>query len=104
MEGFEFIRGSSRLLGKSREIRSLLKKHRLHPNEVMLVGDETRDIEAARQAGIPVTAVCWGYAHKSALADLQPDLLVSNPTDLLPAFQQWASHHASTDTQTREGH
>ena len=104
MEGFEFIRSSSRFLGKAREIRALLKKHRLHPAEVMLVGDETRDIEAARQAGIPVTAVCWGYAHSSALAEMQPDLLVSNPIELLPAFQQWASHHSSTDTQTREGH
>jgi phosphoglycolate phosphatase len=94
MEVFEFIRGSSRLLGKAREIRALLKKHRLHRNEVMLVGDETRDIEAARQAGIPVTAVSWGYAHPSALAKMQPDLLINKPTDLLPALHQRATRHS----------
>jgi len=103
LEAFEFIRSSSRFLGKAREIRALLKKHRLHPTEVMLVGDETRDIQAARQAGIPVTAVSWGYAHRSALADLQPDLLVNTPTELLIALLQWASRQAMTDTQDRQG-
>jgi phosphoglycolate phosphatase len=39
------------------------------------VGDETRDIEAARAAGAASGAVVWGYAAAEALLGLNPTIV-----------------------------
>jgi phosphoglycolate phosphatase len=46
----------------------------LPPQEVLLVGDSTIDIETARRAGLAVAAVTWGYHDRAALAAAGPDL------------------------------
>jgi phosphoglycolate phosphatase len=43
------------------------------PAEVIAIGDEVRDIEAARAVGIACGAVSWGYAAPAALRALAPD-------------------------------
>ena len=43
------------------------------PAQVISIGDEVRDIEAARNAGIACAAVSWGYAAPAALRALAPD-------------------------------
>ena len=43
------------------------------PAEVISIGDEVRDIEAARAVGIACGAVSWGYAAPAALRALAPD-------------------------------
>jgi phosphoglycolate phosphatase len=35
--------------------------------QAVFVGDETRDVEAARTAGLRMLAVGWGYAASTAL-------------------------------------
>jgi phosphoglycolate phosphatase len=37
-----------------------------------LIGDEARDIDAARAAGIASGAVAWGYADIESLRSRQP--------------------------------
>lgn len=46
------------------------------PGRVLCVGDETRDVEAARKAGFASAAVTWGYATPAALRAAGPDHLV----------------------------
>jgi phosphoglycolate phosphatase len=60
------------LLGKTRSFREVLKKCGCGPQEALAIGDEIRDLEAARAAGIPFGAVSWGYAKPEALARLGP--------------------------------
>lgn len=50
---------------------------------VYVVGDTPRDIEAAREVGIPVIAVATGVFTRDDLLTLQPDVCVSCCTDLL---------------------
>ena len=50
---------------------------------VYVVGDTPRDIEAAREVGIPVIAVATGIFTRDDLLTLQPDVCVSCCTDLL---------------------
>ncbi len=83
MEVFDFIRPSSRLFGKARVIRSILKKNGWKQDEVLFVGDECRDIEAAKKAGIRMVAVTWGFNTHEALAALDPTDLISHPAELL---------------------
>lgn len=42
-------------------------------SRVISIGDEVRDIEAARAVGIACGAVCWGYAAPAALRAQKPD-------------------------------
>lgn len=80
---FSFIRSSSKLLGKARELRTVIKKRRLPASEILFIGDETRDIEAAQKAGMPIAAVSWGYNSRRSLDAMQPDFLFDRPEDLV---------------------
>jgi phosphoglycolate phosphatase len=80
---FHFVRTSSKLFGKSREMRRILKTEGLPPERVLYVGDETRDIEASKEAGLRMAAVNWGYNATEALSSLSPDYLLNHPTELL---------------------
>jgi HAD superfamily hydrolase (TIGR01549 family) len=88
LEIFDFIKSSSKLLGKSAVIRDLLKEYKLHPTDIFFVGDEMRDIEAAQETGIHMAAVTWGYNSHSAIQAMSPDYLFHHPTDLVHLLQQ----------------
>jgi phosphoglycolate phosphatase len=55
------------LFGKARKIRSVLRRTGADPSRTILIGDEARDIDAARAAGIASGAVAWGYADVESL-------------------------------------
>ena len=55
----------------------------VNPKNCLMVGDSRNDIRAARAADIPVVAVDYGYNHGRPVAEEQPDLVVSNLTELL---------------------
>ena len=56
----DFACGAS-LFGKAAKFRRVLKRARVDPGAAIAIGDEVRDIEAARAAGIACAAVTWGY-------------------------------------------
>jgi len=79
---FTFIYSGS-TFGKHKVINKWLKKEHINPEEVIYVGDETRDIDAARKTGIKIIAVTWGFNSKSALAAQNPDFLIERPQELI---------------------
>lgn len=82
-EVFDFIGSGLVLFGKGRIIQRILKQHKLDPSTVTYVGDETRDIEAARKIGIKVISVSWGFNSSQILAAEKPDALIDQPEELL---------------------
>lgn len=80
---FQFVRSSSKLLGKAREIKQVMKDFHFAPGDMLFVGDETRDIEAAHKAGIPMAAVSWGYNSRRSLLGMNPGKLFDRPESLL---------------------
>jgi phosphoglycolate phosphatase len=82
LDFFAFIRCSSKLLGKSRELRQVMKIRKIPAREILFVGDETRDIAAAQKVGIPMAAVFWGYNSRRSLDEMKPDYLFARPEDL----------------------
>lgn len=80
---FDYIAASYTLFGKSRLIRRMMRQHNLHPSQVFYVGDETRDIEAARKSGVAAIAVTWGLNAPEVLATYHPDFLIHHPKELL---------------------
>ncbi|WP_439597878.1 HAD hydrolase-like protein [Falsiroseomonas sp.] len=73
------------LFGKASRFRQVLRRTGRVPAEAMAIGDELRDIAAARSAGLAAGAVAWGYALPSALAAAGPDILFDSMADI-PAF------------------
>jgi len=70
------------LFGKAGKFRKVVKRARVKPCEALCIGDETRDIEAAREAGLASGAVAWGYARRELLAERSPTWLFETPDDV----------------------
>lgn len=79
---FDDIQTDFSMFGKEKKIEKLIRKHHLKRRETYFIGDETRDIEAARKVGIKVVAVTWGFEKKTSLQKAKPDLLISRTIDL----------------------
>jgi phosphoglycolate phosphatase len=69
--------------GKAAKFRKVLKQTDTAAADAIAIGDEVRDGEAARQAGIDFGAVSWGYANPEALGRLSPALVFGNVADIL---------------------
>jgi phosphoglycolate phosphatase len=59
--------------GKQARLRHLLRAARVAPADAIYIGDEIRDIGAARGLGMAAGAVLWGYNSARALRDHEPD-------------------------------
>lgn len=88
----QFGTGAS-LFGKTAKIEAVIKRCGSTPALTTSIGDEVRDIEAARALGVNTLAVTWGYATASALEAAQPTRLVHAPAQLL----DWFARNLSAD-------
>jgi len=66
------------LFGKRRKLLRVVEEAGVRPEAVLCVGDELRDIDAARDAGLDCAAVTWGYTHGPALAARRPTHLFAS--------------------------
>jgi phosphoglycolate phosphatase len=81
----DFACGAS-LFGKPQKFRRVLMRAGIAPADAIAIGDEVRDIEAARAAGIACAAVTWGYAAPAALRARRPDRLFDRVEEIAPAL------------------
>lgn len=79
----DHVEAGAGMFGKAPRLTRAARRLGVAPAEVLTVGDETRDIEAARQAGMAVAAVTWGFARREALEAAAPDHLVDDHAALL---------------------
>ena len=70
------------LFGKAAKFRRVVKWAGAKAADTIAIGDEVRDIEAARSAGIACGAVTWGYADASTLRAHRPDLVFDSIGDI----------------------
>jgi phosphoglycolate phosphatase len=73
------------VFGKTPKFRAVVRRAKVPKSEVISIGDETRDIEAAAKAGIASGAVTWGYARPEILAEHKPTILFNAMSEILPA-------------------
>jgi phosphoglycolate phosphatase-like HAD superfamily hydrolase len=88
-ECFAFVAGYSRLLGKHRALRRILKEESVPLSQAVYIGDEVRDVLAAQAAGIDMAAVCWGINAQRVLARHFPTHLVLTPIELTQLAEGW---------------
>ena len=84
---FEFVYSESSLFGKHSVLKRMCSKHNIDPLEVIYVGDEDRDIIAAKKANLKTIAVTWGFNSKEKLSRENPDYLVDSPMQILETIQ-----------------
>lgn len=73
------------VFGKAAKFRKVVKAAGVGPGETLCIGDEVRDIDAAREAGLAAGAVVWGYATRDILAAQEPAHLFERPSDIMLA-------------------
>lgn len=78
----EWIYSGSTLFGKARLLKKCMNEHGLSAKEVIYVGDEIRDIEAAKKVGVKVVSVAWGFNSAEALRRAGADAIVENVDEL----------------------
>jgi len=70
------------VFGKHRKFRRVARKLGAKPSETICIGDEIRDIEAAKAASMDSGAVAWGYALPSALQAAGPTHLFNSVEEM----------------------
>ena len=71
---------------KSHAIDGLLKKIKADKTDIYYIGDEVRDIEAAKESGIKSVSAAWGFEGDGLLKSANPDFLFHRPEELLSLF------------------
>jgi len=79
---FDVVSANYSLFGKSRLIQKIIRQQKLQPSQIYYVGDETRDIEAAKKSGVNSIAATWGLNSAKILLKYHPDFLINCPTEL----------------------
>ena len=85
---FEFVYSESSLFGKHVVLKRMCSKQNIDPLEVVYVGDEDRDIIAAKKVKIKIIAVTWGFNSKAKLSKEKPDYLVDLPMQIIEVISQ----------------
>jgi phosphoglycolate phosphatase len=73
------------MFGKTPKFRKVIRRAGARHGQVLSIGDETRDIEAASRAGIDSGAVTWGYARPEILEAHRPTFLFNTMGDIARA-------------------
>jgi len=79
---FDFVHGKTDLFGKAGYLGKFLDDFDLDSSEVIYVGDEIRDVEACKKAGIKIIGVSWGLHTVEALKKAGVDYIVKKPSEV----------------------
>ena len=85
---FDGVYGGVGILNKSAAIKKLIAKQKLAASDCLYIGDELRDILAARKAKINYISAGWGFNSVAALKLEKPMLLVEKPAELISAIKK----------------
>lgn len=79
---FDFVSSQSSIFGKHKVLKKICRKYQINPSEVIYIGDEDRDIIAAKKIKIKNIAVTWGYNSEKRLKKVKPDFIVNSPKEI----------------------
>lgn len=71
------------IFGKQAKLKTLLKHCSVAPHEVLCIGDEIRDAEAAAAMGMEFVGVSWGYTTTASLLPHSNKPLLTDFAELL---------------------
>lgn len=80
---FDFVISERNIFGKGKIILKTMSKFKMKPEETVYVGDELRDIEAARNAKIDAISVTWGFQAREMLEKHNGNNIIDESESLL---------------------
>lgn len=83
---FEFVIAPRSIFGKAGAIKDILKRQKLKPGDIVMIGDEVRDLKAAYKVGVDAIGVSWGFNSISLLEKENPLCILETPDELLTLF------------------
>jgi phosphoglycolate phosphatase len=86
MEFFDYIQAGAGLFNKAKKVKRVMAREGLKNDETVFVGDEIRDIEAARKNEVASVAVTWGLNSRAGLESASPDFIVESARELVELF------------------
>jgi len=85
---FKSVVGGVGVFGKTLALKSVIRKFKIDKNRVTYVGDEVRDIKAAKKVGVPIISVTWGFNGKTILSENNPDEMADKPQKLFDKINE----------------
>src|SRR5690606_33788539 len=76
------VYGGAGVFGKTPLLKRAIKEYNIETERCWYIGDEVRDIKAARRAGIQAIAVTWGYNNAEILYKQKPTKVAFTPEDI----------------------
>lgn len=70
------------MFGKAPKLRTVLQASEIPAREAIYLGDEIRDAEAARKAGLAFGAVGWGHHSLETLREQNPEECFTEPQEI----------------------
>jgi phosphoglycolate phosphatase len=83
---FSFYECGVSLFSKQTKFKKILKASGVSEKQALCIGDEIRDIQAARRANIPFGAVAWGYTNIDTLLSYTPQEVFHSVCEINCAF------------------
>jgi phosphoglycolate phosphatase len=80
---FAAIYGDIGLRSKSSALNKIVKREKLDKSDCYYIGDEVRDVDAAKKAGVKSIGVTWGFNSPSAINNAAPDFIAEAPAELI---------------------
>ena len=84
---FEFVVAGAGIFGKARRIEKAVRDAKVQKHETVCIGDEVRDVKAAKKADVRIISVNWGFNSAELLEQAGAECIVGNPGELLKAVE-----------------
>ena len=85
---FSYYECGVSIFGKAAKFKKILKKSSIKPADAICIGDEIRDIQAAKKANISACAVSWGYTRVDALQAQSPEHIFTTIPEIASRLSQ----------------
>ncbi len=79
---FSSVHGNIGLFSKAQALKKIIKRQNKQIGECIYIGDEVRDIEAAKKINLSIVAVTWGFNGEQILKEHDPNALAIKPSQL----------------------
>ena len=84
----DFIYSDFSFFYKQIALWKILRKYKWQRHEVIYVGDEMRDVESCKKAGIKIIGVSWGYNTAQSLRNVGADFVAESVDDIKKIIEQ----------------
>jgi phosphoglycolate phosphatase len=85
---FTDLYGGAGFFGKRRAIHKILRRNNLERQDSLYIGDESRDVQASKDAGIRCIAASWGFDQADILASHDPTAVAGSPQDIVRILEE----------------